>query len=60
MWYKNDYRCVQGRAKQLVAAGYKGVEDVAMADYIELSKNITNLFATQAKSIILSAKVCSY
>ena len=49
---------VQGRAKQLVAAGYKSMEDVAKADHRELSKNIANLFPTQAVNMILSAKVC--
>ena len=40
-----------------MAAGYKTVEDVAKTDHTELSKNITNLFPSQAKNMILSAKV---
>ena len=49
---------IQGRAKQLVAAGYKSMEDVAKADHKELGNSIPNLFPMQAMNMILSAKVC--
>ena len=49
---------MKGRAKQLIAAGYKSVEDIAKADHRELCENVTSLFPTQAINMILSAKVC--
>ena len=47
----------QGRARQLLKAGYRTPNDVAAADHVTLCEEIENLFPNQAQKIIGAAKV---
>ena len=46
-----------GRARQLLAAGIRTPQDLAMADPAQLCKQVQYLFFNQALSLIQSAKV---
>ena len=47
----------QGRARQLLAAGYKSVKELAKVDPFELEQNIHHLNKKQAAQIVASAKL---